>query len=378
MAGWAPGGLAVAIWLYLTLLHGRFWRTSIRLPPAGPAPPRWPSVTVVIPARDEAAVLPLTLPALLGQQYPGRLRVLVVDDDSSDRTGELAAAAGAELVRTAGPPPGWAGKVAAMAAGVAAAGEADYLLFTDADIAFPPGAVERLVRCALGNGLDLTSQMVRLRAASGWERVLVPAFVYFFAQLYPFARVNDPARRTAAAAGGCMLVRCAALAAAGGLAGIRGAVIDDVALGRLLKRHGRIWLGLSGEIESIRPYPTLGELWRMVARSAYTQLRHSPLLLAGTVVGLLACYLLAPALTLAGAVAAEPALAVPGAIAWVLMAASYLPMLRHYRRAGLWAPALPLVALLYLGMTLDSARRHRAGRGAAWKGRVAARGTRPG
>jgi hopene-associated glycosyltransferase HpnB len=365
------GALSLVIWLYLALGHGRFWRTSITLP-RGADPEHWPSVVAVVPARDEAGVLPRTLPTLVAQRYPGSFRVVVIDDDSSDGTGELAVAAGAEVVRGNGPPPGWAGKVAAMAHGVARAGEPDYLLLTDADIAYPPDAVTALVRAATANRLDLTSQMVRLRAESFWERLIVPAFVYFFAQLYPFARVNGRGR-TAAAAGGCMLVRRAALEDAGGLAEIRGAVIDDVSLGRLLKRRGRIWLGLSSDIASVRPYPHLRELWDMVARSAYTQLRHSPLLLAGTVLGLLLTYVVPPAALVTGLGLGDGVLATLGGLAWAIMAATYLPMLRFYRLVPWRALLLPAVAVLYTAMTVDSARRHRAGRGAAWKGRIASR-----
>jgi hopene-associated glycosyltransferase HpnB len=363
------GSLCLAIWVYLALAHGWFWRASIRLPP-GAVPDRWPSLAAIVPARNEAEVLPRTLPTLLGQRYPGPWRVIVVDDDSSDGTGAWATAAGAEVVSSTGPPPGWTGKVAAMAAGVAQAGEVDYLLFTDADIAYPQGAVSTLVQAATGHGLDLTSQMVRLRAQDGWERLIVPAFVYFFAQLYPFARVNKPGR-TAAAAGGCMLVRRAALVDAGGLARIRGAVIDDVALGRLLKRRGRIWLGLSDDIASARAYPRLADLWQMVARSAYTQLRYSPALLAGTIVGLLLTYAVPPAAIVAGAVSGDPLLVGLGATSWIVMAATYVPMLRYYRLGVAWAVTLPATALLYAAMTVDSARRHVLGRGARWKGRVA-------
>lgn len=363
-------GLAAAVWVYLAVGHGRFWTTAVRLPQVGD-PTGWPAVVAVVPARDEAAVLPRTLPTLVGQRYPGAFRVVVVDDDSGDATAELARAAGADVLRTGGPPPGWAGKVAAMAAGVADAGAAEFVLFTDADIAYPPDAVAALVRTAVGHRLDLVSQMVTLRARSGWERLLVPAFVYFFAQLYPFRRVNG-AGRTAAAAGGCMLVRRAALERSGGLAAIRDAVIDDVALGRLVKRHGRIWLGLAPQIVSVRPYPRLRDLWDMIARSAYTQLRRSPLLLVLTVAGLLVTYAVPPAAVLAGALRGDVLLLALGAGAWLLMAATYLPMLRFYRIGPAWAPVLPVTALLYAGMTIDSARRHLAGRGAAWKGRVAA------
>jgi hopene-associated glycosyltransferase HpnB len=368
---WIAGSLAVAIWAFLALCHGRFWSTAVRLPAAA-EPRAWPSVAAIVPARDEAEVLPGTLAALLGQRYPGPFRVVVVDDASSDATAELAASAGAEVVPGSGPPAGWSGKVAAMAAGVSAAGEPDYLLFTDADVEHPSDAVRRLVCAARAERLALTSLMVRLRTDTGWERLLVPAFVYFFAQLYPFRRVNRPGR-TAAAAGGCMLVDRTALAAAGGLAAIRAAVIDDVALARTLKPHGRIWLGLATGSRSVRAYPRLAELWRMVARSAYTQLRYSPLLLLATVLGLLVVYLLPPILVLAGAATGAPVAALLGAAAWAIMTSTYVPMLRFYRLAPVRAVLLPAVALLYAAMTLDSARRHRAGRGAEWKGRVATR-----
>ncbi|HJY00838.1 MAG TPA: glycosyltransferase, partial [Streptosporangiaceae bacterium] len=236
------------------------------------------------------------------------------------------------------------------------------------------------VRAAEADDRDLVSQMALLRTASGWERVVVPAFVYFFAQLYPFRRVNSPRSRTAAAAGGCMLVRREALERSGGLASIRGARIDDVALGQVIKaRRGRCWLGLSTEVVSVRPYPRLADLWQMVARSAYIQLRYSPWLLAGTVAGLAFIYLLPPAGAITGLAAlaagtASPASAASAAGAglagWALMSLTYLPMLRLYRLSPLRAPGLPLIALLYTAMTVDSARRHYAGRGAEWKGRT--------
>ena len=262
-----------------------------------------------------------------------------------------------------------------MARGVAAAGECDYLLFTDADIAYSPGVVDTLVRAAVTNQLDLVSQMARLRAVSAWERVVVPAFVYFFAQLYPFKRVNSAGSRVAAAAGGCMLVRRAALESAGGLRQISDALIDDVALGALLKRRAgcRIWLGLSDDVTSVRPYPSLRDLWQMVSRSAYTQLRHSPLLLLGTVIGLLLVYVVPVGSLVAGVVAANWPLAAMGALAWGLMAVTFVPMLRLYRLSVARCVTLPFIAVLYTGMTLDSAWQHMRGRGGSWKGRAAAR-----
>jgi len=381
--------VAALAWAYLVLGHGRYWQAGERLPRAAGAPARWPGVAAVIPARNEAAMLPDTLPTLLAQEYPGALTVILVDDCSSDGTAEvadkLAREAGRDgrdlrdlrVVAGAPPPPGWAGKVWAMAQGLQAADQVpgsgsgpDYVLFTDADIAWDPGALRGLVAAAQGDDRDLLSQMALLRTATSWERVIVPAFVYFFAQLYPFRRVNRASSRTAAAAGGCMLVRRDALARAGGLAPIAGARIDDVALGRLIKRgRGRTWLGLSTSVASVRPYPRLASLWHMVARSAYIQLNYSPWLLAGTIAGLLFLYAVPPAGAIAGLAAgastAPAALAAGAGLAgWALMSLSYLPMLRLYRLSPLRAPGLPLIALLYAAMTVDSARRHYAGRGA--------------
>jgi len=378
---------AAVAWVYLVAAHGGYWRTSQRLPRVSGEPDAWPDVVAVVPARNEAAMLPVTLPALLGQDYPGVLAVIVVDDGSSDGTGEvaagIAATAGLPLRVISGRPPPdgerWAGKVWAMAQGLRAAGPSDYVVFTDADIAWEaPDTLRRLVAAAEGDDRDLVSQMALLRTAAGWERVVVPAFVYFFAQLYPFRRVNMPGSRTAAAAGGCMLVRRGALDKAGGLAPIRGALIDDVALGRLIKgQRGRTWLGLSRQVVSVRPYSGLASLWQMVARSAYTQLRYSPVLLAGTLIGLLFLYALPPAGAITGLVAVlaggdgTAALALGAGLAgWALMSLSYLPMLRLYRLSPLRAPGLPLIALLYGAMTADSARRHYAGRGAEWRGRT--------
>jgi hopene-associated glycosyltransferase HpnB len=437
--------LATLGWLYLLAGHGWFWQTDQRLPRATSEPRWWPPVTVIVPARDEAEMLPETLPSLLGQDYPGELTVVLVDDQSGDRTKAVArrlAAAqrdGRELLIVDGsaPPPGWAGKVWAMAQGVSvaaarmagghavvpnlatggpppprpaepdpwaptpalwspaapaeaarpAAAPPGYLLFTDADIAHAPGSVTALVRAAEAGGLDLVSQMAMLRTDNRWERWILPAFVYFFAMLFPFSRVNRAGDRTAAAAGGCMLVRGQALAEAGGLARISGARIDDVALGRLLARRpgGRIWLGLGTSIRSRRPYPRLADLWEMIARSAYTQLRYSPWLLAGTVAGLLLLFVVPPVSAIAGLLglaggaplgSEDGLLAASGLVGWAAMTTTWVPLLRLYRLSPLRAPALPLVALLYTAMTLDSARRHRTGSDPAWKGRPLPR--RPG
>ncbi len=384
--------LAAIAWAYLLLGRAGYWRTDQRLPAsaAGPRPDPgpWPGVVAVVPARDEAVMLPVTLPTLLAQDYPGPFGIVLVDDDSSDGTAQVAGRIG----RTAGrpgrelriicgtrAPGGWAGKVWAMAQGLRAAGDAEYVLFTDADIAYQPGCLAALVRAAEADNRAIVSQMALLRADTGWERLLVPAFVYFFAQLYPFRRVNRPGARGAAAAGGCMLVRRRDLAEAGGLERIRGALIDDVALGQLMKgpaAAGRCWLGLSTDITSLRPYPRLSDLWDMVARSAYTQLRYSPAALAGTVAGLLWLYLLPPAAALGGLAGLAAGggspfgwLAAAGLAGWSIMTITYLPMVAMYGLSPPRALCLPLIAALYAAMTADSAWRHYRGRGGQWKGR---------
>jgi hopene-associated glycosyltransferase HpnB len=368
--------LADAAWVYLLVGHGSFWRTDQRLPPAS-APVAWPSVVAVVPARDEAAILPQTLPTLLTQEYQGQLTVLLVDDESSDGTADVAAALGktgpGRLQVLAGErtPPGWAGKVWAMAQGLRAAGNADYILFTDADIAYAPGTLSALVGAAVSSDRMLVSQMALLRTDTLAERLLIPAFVYFFAQLYPFRRVNRRGGRTAAAAGGCMLVRRAALEAAGGLEPIGGARIDDVALAGLLKRaQADTWLGFSTDVVSRRRYSRLAEIWDMVARSAYTQLRYSPAILAGTVSGMALLYLLPVAAVLAGLLLPSAWLAIAGFSAWAAMSVTYLPVLRLYGLSPARAVCLPLIGALYTAMTISSATRHRAGQGGEWKGRT--------
>ncbi|MFF1629937.1 glycosyltransferase [Streptomyces sp. NPDC058251] len=374
--------VSLAAWLWLLLCQGFFWRTDVRLP-RRTDPADWPSVCVVVPARDEAPVLPASLPSLLAQDYPGRAEVFLVDDASSDGTGQLAR----ELARTHGglpltvaspgePPAGWTGKLWAVRHGVALARARgpEYLLLTDADIAHAPDSLRELVAAARTGGFDLVSQMARLRVESVWERLVVPAFVYFFAQLYPFRRIAVKGSRTAAAAGGCVLLRADTAERVRIPDAIRHAVIDDVALARAVKRGGgHIWLGLAEGVDSVRPYPRLHDLWRMVSRSAYAQLRHNPLLLAGTVLGLAVVYLVPPVTLAVGLTAGHGWAATAGGLAWLLMTATYVPMLRYYRQP-LWpAPLLPVTAFLYLLMTVDSAVQHYRGRGAAWKGRTYAR-----
>ncbi|MFE1771982.1 glycosyltransferase [Streptomyces sp. NPDC059008] len=377
--GWIGAGSLVT-WAWLLLGQGFFWRTDVRLPDRRD-PGRWPSVAVVVPARDEAAVLPESLPSLLGQKYPGRAEVFLVDDGSTDGTGalarELADARGGLPLTVASPgepEPGWTGKLWALRHGIALARERmapEYLLLTDADIAHGPQSLRELVAAARSAQLDLVSQMARLRVVTPWERLIVPAFVYFFGQLYPFRWVNRPGARTAAAAGGCVLLRREAAERAGVPEAIRGAVIDDVTLARAVRRSGgTIWLGLADHVDSVRPYPRLAELWRMVSRSAYAQLRHQPLLLLGTALGLALVYLAPPLALAAGLTGGGPAAAALGGAAWAVMCGTYLPMLRYYGQPAWAAPLLPFTALLYLLMTVDSAVQHYRGRGAAWKGRT--------
>ncbi|MFG3029809.1 glycosyltransferase [Streptomyces sp. NPDC048253] len=374
--------VTLAAWAWLLLCQGFFWRTDVRLP-ARVEPREWPSVCVVVPARDEAAVLPASLPSLLAQDYPGRAEIFLVDDGSTDGTGELARA----LARQRGglrltvdspgePPAGWTGKLWAVRHGIglARAREPEYLLLTDADIAHGPDSLRELVAAARTGGFDVVSQMARLRVESLWERLVVPAFVYFFAQLYPFRRIGRRRARTAAAAGGCVLLRTDAAERARIPDAIRHAVIDDVALARAVKgAGGHVWLGLADRVDSVRPYPRLHDLWRMVSRSAYAQLRHSPLLLTGTVLGLALVYLVPPLALFGGLAAGSGATAVLGGLAWLVMAGTYVPMLRYYRQPLWLAPLLPFTAFLYLLMTVDSAVQHYRGRGAAWKGRTYAR-----
>ncbi|WP_305125490.1 glycosyltransferase [Streptomyces odontomachi] len=383
--------VSLAAWLWLLLGQGFFWRTDVRLPPHGDAPDDWPPVCVVVPARDEAEVLSLSLPSLLAQDYPGRAEVFLVDDGSSDGTGELATSLAALhgglplTVSSPGEPPdGWTGKLWAVRHGIALARARAprYLLLTDADIAHRPDSLRELVAAAEAGGLDLVSLMARLRVDTRWERLVVPAFVYFFAQLYPFrwiGRVPRPSgrslrSRTAAAAGGCVLLSAAAAERARVPDAIRQAVIDDVSLAKAVKRTGgRIWLGLADGVDSVRPYPRLHDLWRMVSRSAYAQLRHNALLLAGTVAGLALVYLVPPVGLFAGLFLGDTGTVTAAGLAWLVMVGTYLPMVRYYRQPLPLTLLLPFTALLYLLMTVDSAVQHYRGRGAAWKGRTYAR-----
>jgi hopene-associated glycosyltransferase HpnB len=378
----AAAWVAAAAWAGLVVARGRFWDASADgLRPADPNGPA-PGVHAVVPARNEADVVDRTLSSLLAQEYSGGFAVTLVDDRSDDGTGGVARAAierhgaaeRARIVQARPRPEGWTGKVWALAEGVAAArasGAAPaYWWFSDADVEHDPGTLARLVATAVHDDRALVSQMVALHCESARERLLIPAFVFFFRMLYPFAWVNDDRRATAAAAGGCVLLADDALRRIGGVERIKGELIDDCALAAAVKRAGGgLWLGLATRSRSVRPYDSFAAIWSMIARTAYTQLRYSPLMLAGTVAGMLLLYYVPVAATFAGARRRRADLALPGALAWALMAFAYAPTLRLYGLPRRNALALPLAALLYTGMTVDSARRHARGTGGLWKGR---------
>jgi hopene-associated glycosyltransferase HpnB len=369
------GAASLAIWLGLLLGRGMFWLPRLPAPPPDPA--RWPNVVAVVPARDEAEVIERSIGSLLGQNYPGRFSVILVDDHSDDGTAAIARRLdnGGRLTIVAAPPlpHGWTGKLWAMNSGVAQSGNAELILFTDADIAHHATNLRELVARLEDERRDLVSLMVRLHCDSVAERFLIPAFVFFFAMLYPFTWVGDARRSTVAAAGGCMLIRRAALERIGGLDAIKGALIDDCALAKSVKRSGgSIRLDLTQKTVSLRRYPVIGDIWNMIARTAYTQLRHSPLLLAGTIAGMALTYLPPPLLFLFGR---GPA-AWLGAMGWLLMSLAYFPTVRFYRLSPLWSLLLPATALVYLGATVASAWRHFRGRGGSWKGRVEWRNAR--
>jgi len=356
--------LSLAIWLYLLCAHGRFWGAGPELLPA--VPTQCPPVDIIVPARDEAATIGPVIASLLAQDYAGTFRVILVDDDSADGTAAQAGTAPKLQILSGQPKPAvWSGKLWALAQGVAVS-SAPWLLFTDADIVHDRRHLAALVAGAQQYGVGLLSEMVRLNCTSLAERALVPAFVYFFQMLYPFARVNDPRSRVAAAAGGTVLIRRETLERSGGIEAIRGALIDDIALATLVKPIAPIFLAHSSLATSIRPYPRFVDLWQMIARTAFSQLRYSALFLAGTIAALTIVWLVPAAEALTGHGFDRSC----GLLACALAAVSYLPTLRRYRRSRLWALALPLVALFYMAATLDSARNYWFGRGARWKRRA--------
>ncbi|GBQ96312.1 glycosyl transferase family 2 [Gluconacetobacter liquefaciens] len=369
--------LCALVWLVLICFHGRFWQGGPILDPVAIAGDDWPPVCIVVPARDEAGSVQACVASLLEQSYPGPLSLVLVDDNSTDGTGHLARAVPDPLRRltvvTGGErPSGWSGKLWAVAQGVAEVrrqvpADSGYVFLTDADITHDPAHIATLVAKARTDGLDMVSEMVALNCASVAEQMLVPAFVFFFALLYPFARVNDPGSRVAGAAGGSILIHREALARIGGIESLRGALIDDCTLAMHVKRSGgRLYLGHSRLARSIRPYPHPADIWRMVARTAYVQLRYSPLMLVGTVLGMALVWIAPVLLALFGH--GLPRLL--GAVAWVVSMASFVPTLRRFRLSPAWALLLPLVAVFYTAATIGSAIDHHRGRGVVWKSRA--------
>ncbi len=393
--------LSLTIWLGLLCFWGQFWRTDQQLEVTETQLQSLPVVCVVVPARNEAQLLPTTLRSLLLQDYPGSFNVFLVDDRSTDGTAnfaeKVAHAVGKpqqlHIISGEALPSGWSGKLWAVEQGINSASKftPDYFLLTDADIEHDPGNLRRLIAKAVQEDLDLVSVMVRLRCESFWEKLLIPAFVFFFQKLYPFRWVNNPNNPTAAAAGGSILIAREALERIGGIQVIHQALIDDCALAQAVKNigrqsnssfspapsaspappaSGRIWLGLSSLTRSLRPYDSLATIWDMVARTAYTQLNYSPLLLLGTLVGMPLIYLVSPMCVILGAVWGNWAIAFTGLLGWLLMTFAYYPTIRFYKCSFWLAFSLPAIAFLYTLMTLDSALRHWQGRGGAWKGRV--------
>ncbi|HEX4635520.1 MAG TPA: glycosyltransferase [Rhizomicrobium sp.] len=374
IAGILFGFIPLAIWLYLLLFHNGFWLLRERDTKPVTAPSTWPSVVAVVPARNEADVIQRSIGSLLAQDYPGAFHIMLVDDQSDDGTGPLAQALNADrltVLRAAPRPSGWTGKLWAMNQGVeqASALQPEFLWFTDADITHAADNLRQLVARAEEGGKVLVSLMARLSCRSYAEHFLIPAFVFFFDMLFPFGAVNNPHSPVAAAAGGCMLARRTGLEKAGGLDAIRGNIIDDCALGRAMKRQGPIWLGLTDRAVSLRPYDHIADIQHMVTRTAYAQLGYSPVVLAATLLGLAMVYL-APVMT---ALFAWGPSQLAGWVAWIIMAAMYVPMLRFYRLSWLWSPALPLIGVFYAIFTFQSALQHWSGKGGMWKGRAQAK-----
>ncbi len=371
--------LSLLIWLYCILFRGGYWRARVEGDEPTSQPRAWPHIVAVIPARNEEDSIADCLMSLLVQDYPGRLSIILVDDNSEDATASTAESlpqrTGSKvpltILRGEPLPEGWTGKLWAVQQGIAAATREspDHLLLTDADIVYEPGALRTLAARSESGRYVLTSLMAKLRCESLAERAFIPAFVYFFQMLYPFAWVNDPRNRMAAAAGGCMLLRADALARAGGIAVIRGALIDDCSLANVMKAQGPIWLGLTHRVRSIRVSGTMSDIHTMISRSAYAQLRYSPILLALTLIGMGLTYWAPPLIGLFG----EGATRGLALAAWALMAVSFWPILRFYGLSPLWAPALPVIATGYMAFTFSSAFQHLLGRGGRWKGRYQAR-----
>jgi hopene-associated glycosyltransferase HpnB len=375
----ALAAISLTVWVYLIVFRGMFWLEKPQPWPENP-PLTTPDVAIVIPARNEEAVIGRAILSLLRQDYTGPYTIFLVDDHSTDGTAKVATEVTDKLyqmsrlkiVQAPPLPEGWSGKLWAMNAGVEAVKQmmprAEYIFFTDADIEHGPSSLRELVARSEKDKLTLASFMVKLSCESWAEKFLIPAFVSLFLFYYPYNFVRDPQSGVAAAAGGAMLVKRKALDAAGGIPAIRSALIDDCAMARLLKKQGPIWLGLTGDTQSIRPYPNIKSIWKMIARSAYAQLLYSPVLLLAASAAMAMCFFV-PILAL---VFGRGNVQFMGLASWLLMSLAYLPMVRFYRVSPLWALAMPAIAVVYLLATLDSARRHWLGRGGEWKGRVQA------
>jgi hopene-associated glycosyltransferase HpnB len=375
--------VALAIWSYLAIGRGGFWRLTEHDGGSPPPPETWPRVAIVIPARDEAEVVGKCLGSLLRQDYPGPCSVVLVDDNSTDGTADIARRVAAKydpdnrltIVPGQPLPEGWTGKLWAVSQGMAAArsrGPVDYFLLSDADIVYAPEMLRWLAAHAAAKEAVLTSFMVKLRCDSWAERFLVPAFVFFFQMLYPFPWVNRGSHAVAAAAGGCILAHAATLQEIGGIETIRNALIDDCALAQKLKAKGPIWLGLTERVSSIRSYPNWSDIAQMVSRSAYAQLGYSLIRLAGTVAGMTLTFIVPPVAALTGSAYASFA----GIVAWAIMALLFIPTLRMYGVPRWCAVALPAIAFSYLMFTLDSAWQSIRGKGGFWKGRFQAARTK--
>jgi hopene-associated glycosyltransferase HpnB len=367
----------VLIWLYLLTARGGFWRIGRHFP--DPRPETLPEATIVavIPARDEAECIGDAVRSLLVQRLGTPIRIIVVDDGSTDGTADKAEEAADQLGKAdyltviRGQPlaPGWTGKLWAVSQGVAQAERfsPDYLLLTDADIRHEPWSITRLILTAENKGCDLASCMVKLATHSTAEKALIPAFVYFFLQLYPPRWIYSPKLKTAGAAGGCVLIRPGTLKRIGGIAAIRNQVIDDCALAQAVKRNGgRVWMGLTDESQSIRSYGGFAGVAQMIARSAFNQLEHSSVLLVLTIAGLFFTYCLPLLLLLSH----KPLPVVLGGTAWILMTVTYWSMVRFYRQAGLRSLLLPCIAVFYATATVQSALQYWRGTGGTWKGRI--------
>lgn len=373
--------IALAIWVYLIAGRGEFWRTP-KFDDLAPAPGfmNWPSIAVVVPARDEAAGVGGCVTSILSQPYPGELSMILVDDQSQDGTAEIAAKSAAAIgasdrltVLSGRPlPSGWTGKLWAVKQGLTQVESRpktpDYVLLTDADIVYSGDVLMRLVARAQNDQLAMTSIMAKLRCESFAEKYLIPAFIFFFGMLYPFAWVRSRTRATGAAAGGCILARWDALNGVGSIDSIRGSLIDDCALGARLKTQGPVWLGFSQNVNSVRASDTVSDVGQMISRSAYAQLHYSVVLLIGTVLAMSTVFLAPVLIALFG----HGLAAAFAAIAWLLMALAFQPTLRYYGQSALWGPALPAIALAYMVFTVNSALQHFQGRGGMWKGRAQA------